>query len=401
MLKGRIWRPIRHADYRKLWLGQMISVIGDKVDQIALGILVYEKTGSMLQMGVMLAISTLPAALFGLPAGALVDRWDHRTTMVVSDVLRAMIVFCIPFVASRGVYAVYALAFLAGLVSLFFEPAKLSLIPELVDGEQLMAANSLDNASTSVAELFGLAFAGALVASLGYRMAFFFDAATFVASAMFVSSIAYRVPVGTQAMRAPLHLLREVGSGLRYIATVPVLRELLSVYVMAATGISASITIVYLLALERYHAGAPGLAMLDAAITVGLLAGSLVVGRTGLHGAGRRFITGLCAFGLLFAALAVAPGIPLAAVLLMAGGFANMWFQIPMATLLQHESAGALRGRVFAAKSTLTKVVTVAGYVGAGVLAEHAGLAPTIIMVGALVLLSGVVGLARPVLRTA
>jgi len=406
MFSGHIWLPLRSSDYRKLWFGQMISVIGDKVDQIALGILVYGVTGSMLQMGVMLAISTLPAALFGLPAGALVDRWDHRVTMVVSDLLRAALVLSIPFVVIRGahgvyaVYPVYAVAFLVGLVSVFFEPAKLSLIPELVEPDHLVAANSLDNASASVAELLGLGFAAALVATLGYRVAFFLDAGTFVLSALFIMLITYRQQSAPAAEQAP-RLIEQVGLGLRYIRDVPVLRDLLSVYMVAATGVSASITIVYVLALERYKAGAAGLASLDAAITVGLLVGSFAVGHTGLDGAGRRFIQGLCAFGFLFAALAFAPGMPWAIALLLAGGIANMWFQIPMATLLQHESQPQLRGRVFAAKSTLTKLVTVVGYVGAGFLAERVGVTVAILAVGGLVVLAGLIGLSRPALRAA
>ena len=69
--------PLRSADYRRLWIGQVVSVVGDKINQIAMAIVVYAITGSMLQMGIMLGVTALPAALIGIPAGAYVDRWDR------------------------------------------------------------------------------------------------------------------------------------------------------------------------------------------------------------------------------------------------------------------------------------------------------------------------------------
>jgi MFS family permease len=379
----------------------MVSVVGDKIHQIALGILVYDLTGSMLQMGVMLAITTLPAALFGLFAGVFVDRWDRRTTMIAADVGRALLVVAIPFAAAGGVVAVYIFAFAVAGVSLFFEPAKLSLIPELVDAEELMAANSLDNATVSVAELAGLAFAAALVAGLGSSLAFYIDGGTYLASAvciMFVRHRAVRVQPG-QA-RAP-RVFAEAAEGVAHIRGHTVLRDVIGVHAVAALGVAGAITVVYLLALERYSAGAAGLATLDAAITVGLLLGSVLVSRVDPTKAGRTLLVGLGCFGVLFAATAFAPGIAVAAGLLFLAGIANMWFHIPLATLLQRESSSALRGRVMAAKQTLTRLATVIGFVGSGALAERVGLEPTILLIGVVVIVAALAGWSRPALRSA
>ncbi len=400
MAAGRLWVPLRSKDYRMLWLGQLVSVVGDKVNQIAMGILVYEATGSMLQMGVMLAISTLPAALFGLPAGAFVDRWDRRATMIAADLLRAGLVLSIPLVVKLGIPAVYAVAFLVSTISLFFEPAKLSLIPEIVPEDELMAANSLDNATMSVSELFGLAFAGALVALLGYKVAFFLDAATFVISAVFISFISFR-EVRQIVEQERIRLVEDIMRGLRHINDVPLLKDLMGVYAVAAMGVAASVTAVYLLALQRYDAGAPGLAILDSAITVGLLLGSFSVGRTTTEASGRKFLLGLCAFGLFFGAVALAPSVAIAVPLLLVGGIANMWFQVPMATMIQKSSSGALRGRVFAAKATVSRLFTVVGFIGAGLLAERIGLGVAIAIIGGMVLVAGLAGFSRHALRTA
>jgi MFS family permease len=79
-LETGVSAPLRIADFRRLWLGQVVSVVGDKIHTIAMAMMVYSITGSMLQMGVMLGVTLLPAALFGLPAGVYIDRWDRRRT---------------------------------------------------------------------------------------------------------------------------------------------------------------------------------------------------------------------------------------------------------------------------------------------------------------------------------
>jgi len=396
MFGGRLWVPLRSSDYRRLWLGQTISVVGDKVDQIALGILVYELTGSELQMGIMLAISMLPAALFGMLAGAYVDRWDRRRTMIVSDLVRAGLVLAVPFAVDVGIWLVYAIAFTVAAVSLFFEPAKLSLIPELVGSEELLAANSLDSATVSAAELAGLALAGGLVAGVGYRAAFFFDAATYLLSALFIWSIAYRAQPRLIRAAGWREVVGDATAGLRYVVRHPVLRDLLAVYAVASAGIAASVTLVYVLALDRFAAGAPGLATLDAAITVGLLLGSFAVGRSSPSGAGRKLLWGLLVYSVLFAVTAVVPSIAWAAPVLLAVGVANMFFYVPIAAILQSVAVPDMRGRAFAAKQALTRVLSVVGFVSAGAVAERIGLAPTIVAVSILIAAAALVGMSRP-----
>lgn len=403
MLGGRLWAPLRSANYRRLWFAQLISVVGDKVDQIALGILVYAKTGSELQMGIMLAISMLPAALFGMIAGAYVDRWDQRRTMIAADVLRAVFVGAVPFVAEWSLYAVYALGFAAGTIALFFEPAKLSLIPQLVGDDDLMAANSLDSATASIAELAGLAFGGVLVAVLGYRVAFFLDAATFLLSAVFLALITHRstrvVARGATVSWAPV--VTEASDGLRYVWGHPVLRDLLGVYSFAIMGVAASTTFIFALALDRFQAGALGLTALDGAITVGLLVGSVAVGRADPSGPARKLLAGLFAFGALVSLSALTPSVAWTAAVLFCAGIANMYFYVPMATILQRDSEPVMRGRVFAAKQSISRVLSVVGFVGAGLLAEVIGLTPSILIAGAIVVVMALYGWSRPGLRAA
>ncbi|MHB1342718.1 MAG: MFS transporter, partial [Coriobacteriia bacterium] len=324
MAASRLLVPLRSSDYRKLWLAQLVSVIGDKVHQIAMSVLVYKVTGSIMHVGIMLAITTLPAVLFGVAAGVFVDRWDRRMTMVVSDLLRAAIVLTIPWLIHLGMPFFYLAAFSVATVSLFFEPARLSLIPDVVDHDDLMAANSLDNVTTSVSELLGLAFGAGLVSVIGASSAFIFDGVTFAVSAVFVALLSKRARPAIEAGSSE-DFLGQMQRGLRHIGGEPVLRDLVVVYSLAAAGIAASITAVNGLALERFGTGAVdgravGLAVLDSAITVGLLLGSVSVGHTGVEGAGRKFLASLGVFGAVFALVALAPSLPFSMPLLVVGG---------------------------------------------------------------------------------
>ena len=399
MITG-VLAPLRSADYRRLWIGQVVSVVGDKINQIAMAIVVYAVTGSMLQMGIMLGVTALPAALIGLPAGAYVDRWNRRITMLVADLVRAVVVLMIPLVIPFGVVWVYVLAFVASTVALFFVPAKRSLIPDLVDPEELMAANSLDNASEAVAELAGLAAGAVVVALLGYRWAFRFDALTFVVSAIMILLIRYRQPAAEKPAEGH-DIFGETMAGVRAILDNDVLRQLSGVYVASALFASASIAVCYALALDRYHAGAPGLAMLDAATAVGILLGSVLVARGGNIGAGVKFLGGTTAFGAFFALIVFASNIWIAMVLITVAGVANMYFFIPATTLYQTRSERTVRGRVMAAATSSTRVAMVVGMVAAGALADRLPVGTVAAAVGIAALVVAGLGWTRAALREA
>jgi MFS family permease len=398
-VKPGVFAPLRVLNYRWLWIGQFVSMIGDKIHQIAMAMLVYSVTGSMFQMGLMLGITLLPAALFGLLAGVYVDRWDRRTTMIVADLVRAILVATIPFVARFGIGWVYAIAFIVSTVSLFFIPAKRAMIPDLVPADELMAANSLDDTSEAIAEFAGLAVGAAMVATLGSAAAFGIDAVSFVFSAIMISRISIQAVQAAETVTAGVW--SEAAEGLRYIWKNAVLRDLIGVYALAAVFAAGSIAVVYALALQRYNAGAPGVALLDAAITAGTIVGALAVGRSGAERPGRKFLLGIGGFGLALAAVSLAQTIWVAVPLLALCGVANMWFVVPATTVLQTRSSVPVRGRVMAASSSVNRIAAVAGVVAVGALSETAPLPWVTAGVGAGALLAALAGALQASLRDA
>lgn len=405
MATGGVLAPLRRSDFRRLWIAQTVSIVGDKINQVALSIMVYRQTGSLAQMGLVFAITFLPAALFGLVSGPLVDRWDRRRTMIVADVVRAALVIAIPFVAPLGMWAVYALAFASATVSLLFEPSRMALVPSVVERDELMAANSLDVTTSSIAELLGIGFAGALVAGVGPSYAFFIDGATFVVSAAFVMAVRHRAARRTVSPMGLEVVWRDLHSGIDRIRRDGVLRGLLLTYGAVAIGAGAAITLSILLALEVLGgSGLPDalrITVVDLSTTAGLLVGSIAIGMGGSRRAGLKYLWGIVAFGALMLPLYFVKEIGAAAVVLFALGVANEYFGIPMLTIVQTHTEDENRGRVFAVRMTVTRLASVIGLAGAGVAAQAYGVVPMIAVVGVYIAAVGVFGLMMPALRDA
>lgn len=397
--------PLRRSDFRRLWIAQTVSIVGDKINQVGLSIMVYRLTGSVVQMGIVFAITLLPAALFGLAAGPLVDRWDRRRTMISADVARALLVATIPFAAALGLPAVYALAFASSTVSLFFEPSRMALIPSIVADDELMAANALDMTTMSVSELLGIGFGGALVARIGYAAAFWFDGLTFLVSAAFVVAVSHRAAVPQRAALGLQSIWSDLKFGLGRIRRDGVLRGLAITYAALALCGGGAITLSFLLALQVYAGSGLSDALrwtvVDLATTVGLLVGSLAIGMSGSRGAGTKYLWGIVAFGALLIQFLWVPNLWVAAVVLFAAGIANQYFGIPMITMLQTHSESETRGRVFAVRTTIARVASVIGLAGAGFAAKAYGVVPAIAGVGALILMVGLLGFSMPRLREA
>lgn len=403
--------PLKRADFRSLWIAQTVSIVGDKINQVGLSIMVFQLTNSPVQMGIVFAISFLPAALFGLIAGPLVDRWDRRRTMISADLLRAGLVAGMAVVASIGipvgakVVLIYVLAFVSSTVALFFEPSRMALIPSIVTQDELMAANSLDMTTSSISELLGIGFGGALVATIGYGTAFWVDAVTFLISAGFVLAVGHRA-LARVLPKLSLSVIRDdLRSGLDRIRNDGVLRGVVVTYAAIALGGGATMTLSVLLALELFTGNAlpPALrvTVVDLATTVGVLVGAVAIGMSGPTGAGRKYLRGIIAFGVLFLPFLFVHDLWTAAIVLFAAGIANQYFGIPMMTLLQTYTEAETRGRVFAVRTTIARVATVIGLFGAGVAAQMYGVLPMMVALGVFFILVGVLGYSMPRLRQA
>ena len=218
-----------NGSFSALWTGQLISLLGDRVHQVALAALVYGTTNSAIAGALTFVAATLPNLLFGPLAGVLVDRWDQKRVLIVSDLLRAGIVLLIPAGVSVSVVLAYPLVFLLTTVSIFFRPARTAVIPRVVREDELVTANSVTWLSETLADVLGYPFAGLFVAFLGSALplAFWLDSVSYVASALLVVVVVIPPVVRSVGSVDPVPGLAgirdDLAAGWRFLRGEPVL----------------------------------------------------------------------------------------------------------------------------------------------------------------------------------
>lgn len=418
-----------------LWTGQLVSALGDRIHQVALAFVVYEATESAIAVGAVFLVATLPNLLIGPIAGTLVDRWDHREVMIVSDLLRAGLVLLIPLAAVSNLALAYPLVFLVTTVSIFFRPAKGAILPRIVNEEDLVPANSALWIGETFADIGGYVLAGLFVALLGSQLplAFWIDSVTYVASAVLIASISVapleraRRAVGQGVMAAQEtvtgvsgRLRRVVGAvrgelavGWGFLRSEPVLlaNTLQSTAGQFMLGILLALTPVYAAGLidrgtlseEEYRRLArEAYGFLEGALGAGNLIGGFLIGLIGSRLAlGRMVIIGYVATGAMVALLALSGSLTIALGIAFGVGIGNLAFVIPSQTLFQRRTPPELMGRVLGLRFSLVfGAMTLAMGLG-GVLGEVFGAAPVIGVFGLVTVVAGLAGLLVPAVRDA
>jgi DHA3 family macrolide efflux protein-like MFS transporter len=404
-----------NGSFSALWTGQLISLFGDRVHQVALAFLVLGMTNSPLAMAMVFVAATLPNLLLSPIAGAYVDRWNQRDVMIVSDLLRAAAVLLIPIVAVTNIYLVYPFVFLITSVSIFFRPARVAILPRIVRRDELMTANSALWAGETFADILGYPLAGIFVAFLGdaLPLAFWLDAATYAASAVLIASIfvpPLRRTTGARqdagADGRPTGVFAEMREGFRFLRRDRVLfaNTIQAVFAQFAIGALTVLTPV----LVRDVIADPNVeptaayAFLETAIGIGNLLGGLAIGAIGARLAkGRTVILGYVLWGLSMVGVAFAGDLLLAFGILFGAGIANMIFVIPSQTLFQERTPGELIGRVVSFRFALVfGSMTLAMGVG-GLLAQVIGVVPVLAISGLVSIAAGLAGFLVPEMRDA
>ena len=187
----------RNRNYTLLWTSQLISQIGNWALFAALPFFVFQLTGSVLATGIMFIVEVIPPILFGSVAGVFVDRWDRRWTMIGANAVRGLLLLLLlTFRSAEMVWVVYVVAFFESLANLFFGPANNALLPELVQEEELVTANSLDALGENVARIIGPVLGGAILATVGLTAVALIDVASYLVGAGLIFLI--QAPVSAQ-----------------------------------------------------------------------------------------------------------------------------------------------------------------------------------------------------------
>ncbi len=184
-------------EFRALWYGQGLSLLGDQLAQVALAVLVYERTRSPLATAAVYALTYLPSIAGGPLLAGLADRFARRGVMVACDLLRAALVgvMALPFIPFP---VLCGLVFLVVLLSAPFSAARAALLPEVLEGDRYVVGSALQNMTNQAVQMLGFAAGGALIAGMGPYRALALDAATFVGSALILLAGVRRRPAAGQ-----------------------------------------------------------------------------------------------------------------------------------------------------------------------------------------------------------
>lgn len=390
----RITEVLRNRSFFLLWIGQIVSALGDRFHQMALmGILL--RNGGNVGEGLSRITfwSILPFFIFSLLSGALSDRWSRKGILIVSDLSRAILVCAIPWVisSSDSIVAAYPFVFAIGIFTCLFSPAKFSIIPGIVNDNHLLAANSLVTASALLSVLAGTAVGCVIFDTLGFSASIYTDAFTYLFSAGTIWMVKIRrckPPDGKTGMP----LFSDIKAGMKYIYHDTQLIILIGFgSIFWFVGISFYITV------SEFTNKVWGFTTLTPIGTLftmtggGLITGAILVGKYGDRVKRSILYTGsigIMALGII--TFSFIRSYPAALGIVFLIGAAGGVFMSPINTDIQRLVPDEFRGKTFACKDVFVNAATVSPILVLGKLTTMVYVRTLLLFLGAGIFLIGI-----------
>jgi MFS family permease len=380
--RGGLWRD---PEFLKLWAAQAVSQVGTQVTLLALplaAILVLDATAT--EVALLGAVEVLPFLLFALPAGVWIDRLPRRPILVVADLARAVALASIPLAyALDGLTLphLFVVAFVTGVLTVFFDVSYLSYLPSLIKRSELGAGNSKLEATRSAAQVAGPGTAGALVGAVTAPVAILVDALSFVLSAVLVWRI--RRPDRRDVVAVPRRTLwPELREGLGYVLGHRYLRPL--TFVTGAWNLFAFVGLgIYVVYMVRELGLSPEVIGLLISIGAsGAIVGALLAGRVVARlGFGATLVWAGVISSASFVLIPLAPREspePFIVASMLVGSFLGMVYNVTQLTFRQAITPERLQGRMNAVVRFMYWGPQPAGFALGGVLAAAIGLRSTL-----------------------
>jgi MFS family permease len=379
----------RKRNFTLLWLSQLISTSGSALTDLAAGILIYRETGSALAVGLMLAATALPALVVGLVAGVFVDRYDRKKIMIVSCLLRAVLVASIPAVVAININLLYVIVFINAAIAQFFDPAQESVIPDIATDEELAAANSFLSISSFGSTAIGFAGAGLLASLASIEFAFYFDAVTFLVSALLILFVTVK-PIEVEEDTNVRVVINGLRDGFRYMASLPILRNSFLSGVPAYFSFGLWNVLLLPFAITALHATEFEYGLQEGLTSVGFVIGSLFMAKyTDRLREGQWIVIGMLGMGVFGVAYGLVSSIPVAILLVTLSGFLNAPAAIARRLILQRNSPREMRGRVFSTFGVLRDVIFLVGMFAAGA-ADYVDIRLLVVISGLILIGTGI-----------
>jgi MFS family permease len=263
---------LREPQFRRIFLAQSVSTLGDQIAPIAVAFAVLSTTHSATDLGLVLAGRTLPLVIFLLLGGAWADRLPRKSIMVVSDLMRLLTQGAFALILTQHAPALWAMILLQagnGAASAFFRPASSGLVQEAVPNGERQSANGLLSATSNISSLAGPIIAAVLIALVGNAWAVGADAVSFGISAIFLA----RVIVPARVLKERVGIAREISEGFRAIVATRWIGLMILEFAVFQLFVLASYSVLGPLVAEVHYAGATTFAIIAAVTGVGALAG--------------------------------------------------------------------------------------------------------------------------------
>ncbi len=382
----------RIRDFRLLWTGQAVSNFGDALTNLALLLTAQRLTGSTAAVATTAIAVALPSLLFGMVAGAYVDRWNRKRVMIVSDLFRTSFVLLFLLVTTPDrMWLLYTVAFIQAALGTFFTPAKSAFLPRIVGAEHLLAANSISQMTQIVLGLLGTAVAGLIAATQDtLAAAYLLDAATFLVSLTVIALI--RTDGTPERDSGTRHLWDDVRAGVAAATRSPVLLGVMIGAGIVMFGLGAVNVLLIPFVVEVLAVPETWFAGIEASQVVSMVAASALVAALATRIRPTTLISwALSGLGVLVAAMALATAPWHLMIVLFAVGWLITPLQASVSTLVQTEVPDEMRGRTGAALNTVVTASQVTSMALAGVAAAAVGVRWVFVIAGAVAVLSGIV----------
>lgn len=390
---------LRHPAFRLLFLGQAVSSLGDRLVPVALAFAVLDLTGSVTDLGIVLAAQTVPLVVFVLLGGVWADRLPRQRVMLGSDAVRAVAQGASALLLLDGRAHVWQLAVLQavyGAAEAFFGPASTAVVPQTVEGSDLQQANALMSLSGNVAAVLGPAFAGVIVATIGAGWGLAIDGATFVASAVFLAMM--RVEPVLLAARAST--LAELRAGWHAFRSRTWLWVTVVYFTLFIGFVYAPLLVLGPQVARTSLGGAGAWAAIATALGLGALVGGLIGFRWRPRYPLRvAFLAFLIAGPALFGLLAAHAPLPLIVAAALVDGASGPLFNTLWYTALQREVPANELSRVSSWDYLGSVGMLPVGQAISGPVAGAIGLSTTLYLAGALFVVLLMAVLAVPAVR--
>lgn len=395
MEKSNLDKVFINRNFFLFWLGQAVSIFGNLLLSLALPIMTYNITGRRTTLGLTIMLQAIPVVLAGPFSGALIDRWNKKKTIVIADILRALLLIPLIIVKGRSLlYVIYAVSFSSSLVGIFFEPAFAAAMPKIAGRENVLKANSLIQTIVSIVKLIAPLLGTALYTLLGTGILIGIDILTFIVS--IVTMLLINTDLSTMGSEniSFKAIKEDIASGIRYISARRKIAIILtaSLFLAFFNGIMNVQLLPYVK--DVLNAGNQGYGIVVAIQGGGQIIGSIIIGLFGKK-MDRGKLCALCFWGIAFVTIpytnvkTFAMLLPFACLM----GFFMTGMFIGINTLIQTTVDESFMGRVDNSFSILLQAGMLVTTLASGILSDRYGVRPVlesaigIMIIGALMVI--------------